>query len=290
MNRAFARLGDGWKRHVDPVWLESWKPVRFELPGGFTEVVTLGEGAPLLLIPPLPGYKEAWLACAAPLARRFRVVTFDLRVRFEGAPTWDLMLQDLERVLDGIAPGPVAVLGHSLGGALAQQLAITRPERVRALVLSSSFTRVTNPKGQWRARYVDQPLTVASQRLLPRGPALALARRLAAREAWVYDLSCDEHLLDFVRFCIRDLPLAAVGGCLRLAFAHDTRRQVPSISCPTLLIVGEKDTLLARESARELAGLLPHATLAISPGVGHLHPFSGASWLVETVTAWLSRI
>jgi pimeloyl-ACP methyl ester carboxylesterase len=283
----FARLGEGWRRHVDPAWLEDWNPVRFELEGGATEVVTLGSGPPLVLLPPLPGYKEGWLACARPLARSFRIVTFDLRVRFAGPPRWQALIEDLERILDALAPGPVAVVGHSLGGALAQRWALARPDRVRALVLSSSFPRVRTPPGQWRARYVAQPLVVASQRFLPRHSALALARRLAATESWVYDRSCDDHLLDFVRFCIRDLPLAAGRDCIRLALAHDTRAEIASLRVPTLLIVGEKDTAFAREAAQDLAAQIPGATLVVSPGVGHLHPLSGAAWLSRTITEWL---
>jgi 3-oxoadipate enol-lactonase len=290
MRPPFARLSEDFRRHVDPLWLEGWNPTVFELRGGATEVVTLGDGPPLVLLPPLPGYKEGWLACAGPLARRFRVVTFDLRVRFDGTPRWDLMLEDLERVLDAFAPGPAAVVGHSLGGALAQQWALARPERVRALILSSSFLKVSNPKGQFHARYVEQPLVVASQRFLPRGSALALAKRLAASEAWVYDRACDDRLLDFVRRCIRELPIAAGRDCLRLAFAHDTRATLGALRCPTLIVVGEKDTPMARVAAPELARVVPNATLAVSPGVGHLHPLSGAAWLVDTLTAWLESV
>jgi pimeloyl-ACP methyl ester carboxylesterase len=56
------------------------------------------------------------------------------------------------------------------------------------------------------------------------------------------------------------------------------------------VIVGEKDTAFAREAAVELAGSIAGARLARSPGVGHLHPLSGAPWLVRTVTEWLESL
>ena len=68
-------LRPGWQALVPAAWLEGWKPERFELEEGWTEVVTMGGGAPLVLLPPLPGFKEAWIACAALLAREFRVIT-----------------------------------------------------------------------------------------------------------------------------------------------------------------------------------------------------------------------
>ena len=287
MSSCFARLGPAWRDRADPDWLCGWSPRSLALPGGQTEVVVLGAGPTVVLLPPLPGYKEAWLACAAPLARRFRVVTCDLRTGARGARDWNALLEDLERVLDEVAPGPVALVGHSLGGALAQRYALARPDRVAALVLSSTFARITHPPGEWGARFVEQPLVVASQRLLPARVARGLARRFAAREAWVYDRACDERLLEFVRFCIRDLPLAAARTCLTLALAHDAREAVEAISCPTLVVVGERDTRLARDSAAWLARTIPGATVAVSPGVGHLHPFSGSAWFVEHVGGWL---
>src|SRR5438093_3756490 len=81
LERVGVGIDPGWRECVDAAWLEGWSPQTFDLGDGVTEVVTMGQGPPLVLVPPLPGLKEAWLAVAAPLARRFRVVTFDVRCR-----------------------------------------------------------------------------------------------------------------------------------------------------------------------------------------------------------------
>jgi pimeloyl-ACP methyl ester carboxylesterase len=281
------RLAAGWERLVDPDWLAGWRPQPFDLGDGTTEVVAMGSGPPLLLLPPLPGYKEAWIAVAWRLARRFRVVAYDLRSRFTGPPSWEALLADLERVADAFAPGAAIVLGHSLGGALAQRLALERPERVAALVLSSSFPRVGSTRGQWRKRYVEQSLVLASQRWLPESLAAPLARRLAARGAWVYDAHCDERVLAFVRHGIRHVPLGAARQAVGLAFAHDTRADVVRLSCPTLLVVGERETRWAREATAEMARLIPGAETRVSPAVAHLHPLSGAAWFAAAVEDWV---
>jgi pimeloyl-ACP methyl ester carboxylesterase len=283
------RLADGWQRLVDPAWLAAWRPEPFDLGDGTTEVVAMGEGPPLLLLPPLPGYKEAWIAVAWRLAPRWRVVTFDLRARFAGPPTWEALDADLERVANAWAPGAAVVAGHSLGGAVAQRWAIARPERVAALVLSSSFARVGSTRGQWRKRYVEQALVLASQRWLPESLAAPIARRLAARGAWVYDTRCDEAILAFVRHGIRTVPIGLARRRVRLAFAHDTRADLARIAAPTLLVVGEREARWAREATDELARLIPRAEARISPGVAHLHPLSGAAWLADAIDAWGAR-
>ena len=283
-------LAGGWERCVNPAWLTGWHPRAFDLEGGTTEVVVMGEGPPLLLLPPLPGYKEAWVGVAARLARRFRVITFDQRARFAGPPSWAALLADLERVADAFAMGPAAVAGHSLGGALAQRWALAHPERVTALVLSSSFARVATSRGHWRTRYLEQPLVLASQRWLPERLAAPLALRLAARRRWVFDPHCDARILAFVRHGIRRLPLSVGPRTVRLAFDHDTRLELPRLACPTLVVVGECESAWSRAASDELARLIPGAERRLSPGVGHLHLLSGAAWLAETVTAWLAAV
>lgn len=283
-------LDPGWRTCVNPAWLEGWMPQRFDLGDGVTEVVVMGQGPPLVLIPPLPGFKEAWLAVAAPLARSFRVVTFDLRCRFPARPTWEVLLNDLERVLDAHAPGPAFVAGHSMGGALAQQWTLARPERVRALVLSSSFTRIRNPAGNLYARYIEQPLVVASQRILPADAARALARTLARHGRWVYDARCDDHMLDFVRHCMRHTRYDSVRTAVDLVMRHDTTAQVAAIRVPTLVLVGELESVFSLPASEELARLIPNAELRQSPGASHLHPQSNPEWLVRTITDWLGGL
>lgn len=280
------RLADGWQRRVDPAWLAGWRPQPFDLGDGTTEVVAMGQGPPLLLLPPLPGYKEAWIAVAWRLAPRWRVITFDLRARFSGTPSWDALVADLARVADALAPGAAVVAGHSLGGALAQRWAIGRPERVAALVLSSSFARVGSTRGQWLKRYVEQSLVLASQRWLPERLAAPLARGLAARGAWVYDGGCDESILAFVRHAIRTVPIDLARRRVRLAFAHDSRADLTRIASPTLLVAGELEARWVHEATDELAQLIPRAERRISPGVAHLHPLSGAAWLAQAIDAW----
>ena len=282
-----ARLDAGWRACVDPAWLEGWVPRAFDLGDGTTEVVTMGDGPPLVLIPPLPGYKEAWLAVAAPLARTHRVITFDLRCRFTGRPSWQQLLRDLERVLDAHAPGEAVVVGHSLGGALAQRWALARPERVMALVLSSSFAKLRNPAGNFYARFLEQPLLIASQRLLPAAAARGLSRSMARHGRWVYDARCDDRMLDFVRHCMRHTTAATARSALALAVRHDTVASIATIRTPTLVLVGEQESVFSRPAARELAQRIPGAELRESPGASHLHPLSSPAWFVRTVEEWL---
>lgn len=264
--------------------------MRFDLGDGTTEVVTMGEGPTLLLLPPLPGFKEAFLALARPLARRHRVVTFDLRARFSGAPTWDTLLADLERVADAFAPQRSIVFGHSLGAALAMRWAVRRPERVTALVLSSPFARTRAPGVHSWKRWVEQPIVLASLRWLPESMARRLAQGYARRGAWVFDAACQGAVLDLVCHGIRHIPIGVARQCVRLAFAHDERAALPRITAPTMLVVGDRETAWSRAAEAEVAGLMPRAERIVSPHAAHLHPLSAPSFLAERLLAWTARL
>jgi len=285
MTSIAAHLDPGWQRWADPEWMEHWKPRTFPLAGGTTEVVEMGEGPPLLLLPPLPGYKEAWIACAPRLAARFRVITFDLRASFDERPAWDAMVDDVVEVAREFARGPALVVGHSLGGALAMRYARQHSGAVEGLVLSSTFRRVTT---SWRGllpRFVEQPAVLGTLRLMPEAAGVRLARALARRRRWVFDAACDEGVCGLVVRGVRTIPMEVVLGRLRLAFQHEFTAAA-ELRLPTLVVWGEHDTPFAKLEGEALARAIPGAARAVSPGRGHLHPLSGPGWLAETILQW----
>ncbi|HTO92501.1 MAG TPA: alpha/beta hydrolase [Candidatus Sulfotelmatobacter sp.] len=282
-------LDPRWRALVSPDQLADWRPCRFDVGDGAIEGVSLGSGAPMLLLPPMPGWKEAYLALAPLLARRHRVISFDLRARFFGAPSCSRLLDDVSAVADAVDSGPCLLFGHSLGAALALRWAIEHPERVRALILSSGFARVFTPPGARFTRWIEQPLALAGMRWLPDAMSRRLAGALANRNAWVFDPHCAPELIELVRFGVRRVPIALLRQRIRLAFAFDARAALSRVTCPTLIVTGERDTAFALAAAEELARGIAHANRAVVEGAGHLHPASRPERLAEIVRSWLEQ-
>src|SRR5690348_5898738 len=99
-----------------------------------------GEGEPVVFIQGAGLHGDGWLPQTESLSARFRCLTFDNRgiakSQPAGAPvTIQQMASDTLAVMDAAGFGAAHVVGHSMGGVIAQQIALTRPERVRSLSL-----------------------------------------------------------------------------------------------------------------------------------------------------------
>ena len=284
------RLDPGWRDRADPAWLADWRPRPLPLAGGHTEVVAAGSGPPLLLVPPLPGYKEALIAGAVRLAQAYRVVTYDLRVRYAPGARMPQAVADLERVVEAESSGPIVLVGHSLGGAIAMHYASRHPDRVRALILSSAFARVFTPASGWVSRWIEQPAVLAALRLLPDAPGAALAQRLARSGRWVFDPDCAGAVAELSRIAIRRLPPRDALEQVRLAFEHDATTSLAALRMPVLVVWGARDTVFAQAAGRCLLDALPQARHAVSPRAGHLHPMSDPVWFAETITQFVRAV
>jgi pimeloyl-ACP methyl ester carboxylesterase len=142
-----------------------------------------------------------------------------------------------------------------MGGMVAQELALRHPERVRTLVLASTFAGGESALGTY------PPAVQALVRPLLRSgrPPDALAA-LVADQARRWGVARDDAGLRTVL-----TQLAAVGG-------HDTLARLPQIRVPTLVVHGERDPAVPVANARILAGAIPGARLEVLAGAGHV-PF-----------------
>jgi pimeloyl-ACP methyl ester carboxylesterase len=149
--------------------------------------------------------------------------------------------------------GPAVVGGASMGGAIALQLALDRPELVEGLVLASTAARLR----------VD-PAIVASLE----GDYAAAAHALAARE-----LAVGTHpgTVDKSAALILQVPQAVTVADFRACDGFDVRGRLGEVEAPALVVVGEDDVLTPPAAAQKLAaGLAPRVEIAVIPGAGHL--------------------
>ena len=242
----------------------------------------------LLLIQGLGFDRAGWGPAIAPLQRRFRLVLVDNRGSGRSAASGSFNVADMAgdalAVLDDAGVGVAHVLGASLGGMIAQELAVRHPDRVGRLILAC-----TTPG--WPFAY---PMPLPSVRLI------AASRRLAPEEALRRNVenalsaaTVAEHpeLVQRIIDCqprgwTRDPDAwqaqAAAGG--RYAGSLRQRR----IRARTLVLHGTADRVVDLRNARLLAARISRADLVTFPGLGHLFFWEDPEAFAATVTSFLA--
>jgi 3-oxoadipate enol-lactonase len=238
-------------------------------PGFRIEYETTGGGEPLLLINGLGSDRSEWLFQLPAFARRFRVIAFDNRGAGgsdtpPGPYTTAQMADDAAALLEHLAVDRAHVLGVSLGGMVAQEVALRHPHRVRKLVLAC-----TAPGGEASVRPAPEVLG-AFVHSPGADPEEEIRRTLPFLYTEGYRRSHPEEIEAFVRRRLAK-PVSAAGNAAQLAAAvgHSAWDRLGFIGVPTLVVTGDGDMVVSPENSRRIARRIPGAKLVLLPGGPH---------------------
>ncbi|MCW2779366.1 MAG: alpha/beta hydrolase fold protein [Frankiales bacterium] len=222
-----------------------------------------GSGTPLLLCMGASYSSAMWYPAVSALATSHRVISFDNRGT--GGSGWtsvasiEDMASDALAVLDAAGERSAHVYGASLGGVVAQQIALQAPDRVRSLVLGcTGILSEDKPRApRWLRHLLRLPRPVLSALLSksdPYGPACPADRAAVDRAVLAEEKPARQ-------------ALVAQQDALRAY--RVTREQVAALDVPALVLHGDADTVVKHAWGEELAATLPQARLVSYPGIGH---------------------
>jgi 3-oxoadipate enol-lactonase len=248
-----------------------------------------GKGEPLLLIMGLSHNCLSWKRSLSALSESFQVIIFDNRgtgrsSKPETPYSIELMAEDAKAVLDAAHVQTANVYGISMGGMIAQRLAIAYPERVKSLVLGCTTSGGVNHV---------QPSPEIAMAMLSRGSVTPEEAAWAA----VPILYSEDFIRDH-RDAIKEdidvrlqIPTPPHGYMLQLqaCLAHDTYQELDTISVPTLVIHGDEDRLVPFENGRTLSKRIKGAEFYRVSGAGHLYVTEAQNIVNEKVLEFLTR-
>jgi pimeloyl-ACP methyl ester carboxylesterase len=236
---------------------------------GLTHVIVSGppDAPPLLLLPSFAGAAVVWRLNAEGLSRRFRIYAVDVI----GQPGKSQAIRPLRNrrdyanwlvdLLDGLGVARTSIVGCSFGGFLALNQALTTPDRVERVVLIS-------PAGTFASQYWK--LTYAMR---IRAPALRLMRRLTGknRAPSLADLGPRRPPRDAKWAALIGVTMAERAEISVINASVFSGAQLRAIRAPTLLLIGDKETLYEPQAMLQLAKQrMPELVAALVPNADHI--------------------
>jgi len=261
--------------------------VRLDVNGAQLYCERLGSGAPLLWITGFAISSEVFRPILPLYSARLHCVVFDNRGagRSRSRPGLTSMPQlaaDAAGVLDRLGIESAHVYGLSMGGMIAQELALRFPERVRGLILGG-----TSPGGPLAARPTAAELAALGSAMAGGVGSPNLAGALfSERFRREHPARVRELLEHFARF---RPPLHGIASHWWASVYHDTVSRLGRIQAPTLVLHGEQDAMAPVANARLLAERIPDAELVLVPGAGHAYPLEAPEASLRALTSWLDR-
>lgn len=246
-----------------------------------------GSGFPILFIHGLAGDVGAWAPQRERFRDRFRVIAFDNRgagrsTQVDEPITTEDMARDTLALMDALEVERAHVVGRSMGGAIAQHMALLDPDRVHSLVMCASFAKLdavgrrvlTNMREvlEWRGDWGDHARHSVANFLSP-----AFANAHPDVVARVEGLIGGE----------TRLPACYVRqnhACLE----HDTLDRLGQITCPTLIMAGGRDPICSLTSTGWMHEAMPHAELEVFEESSHFFLIEEAERAMRVLDAWFT--
>jgi 3-oxoadipate enol-lactonase len=230
-----------------------------------------GDGPPLLLIMGMSGTKHHWgEAVLEELRRDFDTIVYDHRDAGESTKTGEpftiaQLAEDAAGLLHALEIDSAHVMGISMGGMVAQELALASPDLIRALTLGCTYC------GGEGSMLTSEAVLQKIMEGMSSGD-----RERAIRTGWEVNVSPsfaanEEEYAKFLQNGLRyGMPIPVIMEQMRAIAGHDTSARLPGLQPPTLIVHGTLDQMLPVENAHVIAGLIPDARLEILEGIGHM--------------------
>ncbi len=230
-----------------------------------------GEGDPLLLIMGYGSNSGHWFVILPRLAAHFQAIIFDNRgTGRSGKPeipyTAEMMVGDPVGLLDALGIESVHVFGTSMGGMIAQQIALRHPSRVKKLILGCTSCGGAHAVGstpEARAFLFDSERAKLSDE-----------ERARSTVPWLWNQdfigSHPEAVERYVKTTTQHpTPMHGYLNQAHFILTHDTYDRLPDLKMPTLVLTGCKDRLIPHENSRILSSRIPGAELVMFENAGH---------------------
>lgn len=278
MARNTAPFHDGYGAPGRSAWLDIDWPAHqrwIDVGGTPANVIEIGAGPPLLFVHGLSGCWQNWLENIPHFARTHRMVAVDLPgFGASPLPREPISIAGYARFLEGVCDAlsidAAAVVGNSMGGHIASELAIVSPQRVEQLMLVSaagiSAELAQRDAVMTGGRVVAAMMTRAAAR------NASLARRPGTRRIALSFVARHPGRLSapLAHELMQGAGKPGFLPALEAVLTHRISERLPQIACPTLVVWGEDDHVIPVRDAKRFGKLIPDVRVEVWPDTGHV--------------------
>ena len=245
-----------------------------------------GFGPVLFLLHGMNGSSKSWKHLFKTLSSAFRVIAWDAP-SFGSSDCFGNTILDYKNaaktLLDKLSIKETLVIGHSMGGIIAVQLAADDNIEISGLVLSSSHLGFAMPKGEdLMPRYAER-LKYFDNRVAPKSYSLDRAKLSTPK-------GTPDIIIKFLANVSQDLRIESIRDGGRMSQETDNRKICSNINIPVLILSGGQDTVISTEMHASLIAALPGATEVVFPKAGHASYAEYPDQFILQVTEFAKKV
>lgn len=197
----------------------------------------------------------------------YRAVAWDMPGYGRSAPiepyNFKGLAQSCIALIEALKCGAVALLGHSMGGMVAQEVIARRPELVNKLILCGTSASFGKPDGAWQREFIERRTAPLDAGKSMADLAELLVPRMVGPDSMPQGVGLATH-------CMSLVPASTYRRALEALVTFDRRPNLPRIQVPTLVIAGEHDRNAPPSVMKKMADAIARSTYLEMRGVGHL--------------------
>ena len=231
------------------------------------ESVARGEGEVILFLHGVGGGAYGWMPQINSFSMNYRAAAWNMPGYGDspliGPMSFPDLADSLEALLDDRGWEKVHLVGHSMGGMVAQEFAVDRQDRLLSLTLSATSPAFGKSDGDFQKKFVEA-------RLAPLANGATMADLATELVETMMSEGADPNGRQLAFDCMADVAADTYRAAVECIVTFEQRANLPNISVPTLVLAGETDTNAPASMMAKMAGKIPSARYICLPALGHL--------------------
>jgi 3-oxoadipate enol-lactonase len=231
------------------------------------DCIQKGEGEVVLFLHGIGGGAYSWMPQINSFSMNYIAAAWNMpgygKSPLFGPMAFPLLADALEMLLDDRGWEKVHLVGHSMGGMVAQEFAVARQDRLLSLTLFATSPAFGKPDGDFQKKFVEARLAPLADGGTMADLAVEMVDTMMCKDA---DPNGRQLALD----CMADVFAGTYRDAVKCLVTFEQRANLPNIDVPTLVLAGETDTNAPAPMMEKMASRIPGARFVSLPGLGHL--------------------